>query len=524
VLEVYRPWRRSEESQGCKVSVVVPVYNPGEHINDLIRSLDEQSMPKDSFEVIFVDDGSTDGTGELLDELAQTRPNRVVRHIPNSRWPGKPRNVGLDLARGEYVAFVDHDDYLGTHGLEKVYAFAKKHDSDVVIAREVGVGRNIGWFMFARTVPNARLGRHPVLRLLTPHKVYRRALLQEHGIRFPEGKVRLEDHLFNVKVYFAAKRISIYSGYPYYYWTKRAGVSHASGSKTNPREYFDEGIGRVLDVVEDNTEPGRLRDKLKSHWLEYKMLPPLGGAAMLRHTPEYRQELYTTVRRLVLDRFPEGTDRHMGWSARKRAHLLRAGRLDELVALAGIDQDVTASVRTQQVRWRGRQARVRLEIALVYRDGSPVEFRRAGRRLVWVVPSGHLPEDTFPNALLGVAKQLLRARATVYVKRRDAPKDFHVVPRGGFVLRRASPGRWRVVFRGEARIDVQSLLDLAAGDRKSVVDLGADLTVLGWRGRRRVPAPDDLGQPLALPGNEGLARLYTTKFGNLSIEVDPTGR
>ena len=85
------------EMDACRVSVVVPVYNTGEPLHDLVASLDGQSMPQDDFEVIFVDDGSTDGTGQLLDELAADHPNWVVRHIPNSGWPGTPRNVGLDL-------------------------------------------------------------------------------------------------------------------------------------------------------------------------------------------------------------------------------------------------------------------------------------------------------------------------------------------------------------------------------------------------------------------------------------------
>jgi poly(ribitol-phosphate) beta-N-acetylglucosaminyltransferase len=84
-----------------KVSVVVPVYNPGANIDDLLRSLAAQSLPADEYEAIFVDDGSTDGTGARLDALAAEQPNVRVEHIPNSGWPGRPRNVGTDLARGD---------------------------------------------------------------------------------------------------------------------------------------------------------------------------------------------------------------------------------------------------------------------------------------------------------------------------------------------------------------------------------------------------------------------------------------
>src|SRR3954462_10078084 len=104
-----------------KVSVVVPVYNPGRHIERLLASLRRQSLPADEFEVIFVDDGSTDGTRERLDALAAEIANFQVIAIPRSGWPGRPRNVGIDAARGEYVQFVDNDDELGNEALERLW-------------------------------------------------------------------------------------------------------------------------------------------------------------------------------------------------------------------------------------------------------------------------------------------------------------------------------------------------------------------------------------------------------------------
>src|SRR5699024_1245466 len=94
-----------------KVSIVVAAYNTGEYIEPLIDSIIGQTLPADEFEAIFVDDGSTDATGQRLDELSAAQPNVRVEHIPNSGWPGKPRNIGADMADGEYIYFVDHDDW-----------------------------------------------------------------------------------------------------------------------------------------------------------------------------------------------------------------------------------------------------------------------------------------------------------------------------------------------------------------------------------------------------------------------------
>src|SRR5829696_4933874 len=124
-----------------KVSVIVPVFNPGSDIDDCIGSLLGQTLPAEELELIFVDDGSTDGTPSRLDELAARHGHVKVQHIPNSGWPGKPRNLGIDVARGDYVYFVDNDDWLERDALERLYAMAVQDRADIVIGKVVGHGR-----------------------------------------------------------------------------------------------------------------------------------------------------------------------------------------------------------------------------------------------------------------------------------------------------------------------------------------------------------------------------------------------
>src|SRR5919205_265381 len=92
--------------------------------SDLRSIVHDQTLPADEYEAIFVDDGSTDDTPARLDALAAEHPHVRVEHIPNSGWPGKPRNVGIELARGEFVYFVDNDDWLGREALERLYSRA----------------------------------------------------------------------------------------------------------------------------------------------------------------------------------------------------------------------------------------------------------------------------------------------------------------------------------------------------------------------------------------------------------------
>src|SRR5829696_10154409 len=125
------------------VSVIVPVYDPGPHIDDCIRSLLGQTLPREELELIFVDDGSTDGTGERLDALAAEHAHVKVEHIPNSGWPGKPRNVGIEMATGEYVFFVDNDDWIEPDALERLVAMAREDRADIVIGKVVGHGKRV---------------------------------------------------------------------------------------------------------------------------------------------------------------------------------------------------------------------------------------------------------------------------------------------------------------------------------------------------------------------------------------------
>ena len=119
-----------QEKASPKISVIVPVYNPGDGFARCLKSLQEQTLT--DFEVILIDDCSTDDSIELARDAAKNDERiRILVNEQNS-GAGYSRNWGIEVARGEYLAFVDPDDYIATDFLQLLYSKAAKSHSDIV--------------------------------------------------------------------------------------------------------------------------------------------------------------------------------------------------------------------------------------------------------------------------------------------------------------------------------------------------------------------------------------------------------
>jgi len=368
------------KGQQVKVSVVVPVYNPGEHIEPLVDSLLRQSLPAEEFEVIFVDDGSTDTTPARLDELAAQHPHFSVVHQENSGWPGKPRNVGIGRARGEYVFFSDNDDWFGDEALQRMYDAAARHDADIVIGKMVGHNRGVPRDLFRANRERATFANAPLQDSLTPHKLFRKSFLDEHSIRFPEGKRRLEDHVFVMQAFFAAKSIYVLSDYDCYHHIRREDDSNAGYDDIDPVSYYGY-VRESVDVVLANTEPGAIRDRCLRRFLRVEMLTRLEGGGFLEAHEGRQRLLFDQARTLLVETMPRSVDEGLPGRQRLQAHLLRGGDFESVRELA--DWRIGVRAETAGTRWDGEQIIVdwRAEIRpdpLVVVDGRRRLLRRSG--------------------------------------------------------------------------------------------------------------------------------------------------
>ena len=491
--------------------MITAVFNPGAHIDQLIDSLLAQSLPRDEWEVVFVDDDSTDGSRQRLQAFAAGRPNVTVLHnTPNSGWPGRPRNLGVDVARGTYVFFADHDDWLPADALERLVDFADEHGSDVVVPKETGHGHSWGWEAFASTKPRAEIGTDPLWVPPTPHKLFRRSFLVEHGIRFPEGKVRLEDHLVITKAYFAADVVSTYSDHVCYHWVHRDD-NNASLQQVDPRSYFRDLDG-VLDVVAANTEPGELRDRLYRQWYVVNMLRRVGSATFVDSSAEHQQRLFDEVRRITLARFAPSMDDALASRDRARAHLVRVGRLDLLRLLAQHDVATTASVATTDLHWSGDVLMLTASAVLVDRSGSPVPLRRDRGRVLRAVPgpvADELPPDT-----LDITDAVDHAKINIVLRDRTTRDVADVASQGQVTVVDHEDGL-RLAATVRAAIDPRTAFLGNALPRIS--DVWLRLGVAGWESERRLPFGGAAGPLHRFVDGADVSAYATQDTDNLSV-------
>lgn len=234
-----------------KLSVIIPVYNTEKYLQKCLDSIFEQNFS--NFEVICVDDGSTDNS---LDILAQYNEITVIKQT--NKGSGVARNLGLQQAKGEYVLFVDSDDWLVDGAFEKIIYAAKNSDLDILIFG--GKIYSKGKLRRGRYSVN-KIPKRYLNRVFSRHefkddifkfpstvwtKLYKREFLIKNNIRFQEIFVG-QDQLFFVDSMLKAERISVLDEDLYCYWKKRPGSVTANKKKKNfSPVYVFKAVEKVL--------------------------------------------------------------------------------------------------------------------------------------------------------------------------------------------------------------------------------------------------------------------------------------
>ncbi|MCX5396998.1 glycosyltransferase family A protein [Streptomyces sp. NBC_00102] len=495
-----------------KVSVVVPVYNAGPYLERCAPSLLGQSLGEDEYEIVYVDDGSTDGSAEVLDRLAAEHPRIRVHHQENSGWPGKPRNVGVAMARGEYIQFVDQDDRLTPEALERLYAMGSRNGSDIVLGKMAGsmVGPSP---VFRRNRERCTVEDAPLIETLTAHRLFRRAFLEEAGLRFPEGYWRMEDLLFMVRAYPRAKVVSILADYPCYIWDRR------DDGGNNSRAAFDRldnlrRLRMIIEALADATEPGELQDRLMRRLYRVELMRYVPAYSASAPEDEERRAIYETTRSMALECFPPGVTEGMPAVQRLRATLLAEDRHEAL----------------DEVARRVSEVRPRIELLAAEQDAAGrlsmnvrATFQRTGvgpLALAGTEDGGYVLDPAFTEGIEGagdlpVLDPTSYANGEVFVHDLRRNVWWHAEDTLLPQVESLGDGLSQVVVEGGAVIDP---LTLAGGEplEPGTYEVWFGVQVLGV-GRRPRLTPADAAQRVAL----GSVPLGTT---GRTVRADWSGR
>lgn len=250
-----------------KVSLIVPIYNTAKYLDKCLNSLVNQTL-KD-IEIILINDGSTDNSEEIINKFNDKRIKYICKQ---NEGIGKTRNLGIDISTGEYIAFVDSDDYLSLDFCEKMYNKAKKDNCELVVCDFfddiLGKISKRNFFHFEDT--NIKSNPELILKInLGPcNKIYKKNLFKNKTNRFVEN-LKYEDAPLVIKVLLDSKKIGKIDECLTYY------VIHEQ-SQTTIRDKKMYDIIKIVDIIVKDLEKAKISkniitDLITSILLDYNI-------------------------------------------------------------------------------------------------------------------------------------------------------------------------------------------------------------------------------------------------------------
>lgn len=246
------------------ISIIMPIYKAEDYLNNSITSILNQTL--ENFELILVDDGSPDNSGKICDELALNDNRIKVIHKENG-GASTARNAGLDIAQGEFIAFVDSDDWIEPNMFETLFNLAKEHNADISQCNYIKVENEdekiinddkeiIISFNNIESLNNLYNEMY-VSTVVLWNKIYKKSLFNK--IRFPNMRI-FEDEAIMYKLLFESKKLVYTNKKLYYYRNTPDSIMNAK---------FDKKRLCMLDVFDEKVE---FMSKLNNEHLYAKTL------------------------------------------------------------------------------------------------------------------------------------------------------------------------------------------------------------------------------------------------------------
>lgn len=248
-----------------KISVIMPVYNVAKYLPQCLDSIVLQTYK--NLEIICINDGSTDDSAAILEDYAK-RDKRIKIITQKNQGLSTARNTGYDVATGDYVYFIDSDDYAALGLFEKFVSVVQKEDRiidifmfnglfyfEYVTPYDNAIGKTgiiQDWGDFSKShYKDWRQHKNPLdLDMAMWTKIYRKAFLDEHRIRSADGLV-FQDKLFNAEAYLAAKNLYLVEDYMYIYRKQGSSILHTLNKNVFDCYAIADGLERVYKKYND---------------------------------------------------------------------------------------------------------------------------------------------------------------------------------------------------------------------------------------------------------------------------------
>lgn len=290
------------------LSVIVPVYNVEEYLHVCLNSVIKQNYP--DFEVICIDDASTDSTSEILEYFSKKDSRIKIFRNESNMGLGYSRNRGLDIAKGKYVLFIDGDDWFSLDAFNRLIPVSEENNLDILIFKSIVYYEDSSYFGMERyydmefmtkfdhkVFTHCDVEKRKVLSIPTPvwNKLYLKSFLDENNIRFINDNCINEDNPFTAKAIINANRISVFNEYFY----NRRRRSDSLSTLTNER-LFD--IFKIVFLIVD----AYLEDKEIYEYYKKELLNYIFGSILKRKyeviDDEYKEEFFKGIQE-VYERF-----------------------------------------------------------------------------------------------------------------------------------------------------------------------------------------------------------------------------
>ena len=254
-----------------KISIIVPVYNVEKYIAKCLKSLTLQTLQ--GIEIIIVNDGSLDRSIDIIEKYVKENPTKIKYYEKKNGGLSSARNYGIEYATGEYVAFLDSDDYVEINMYEEMYNLAKKENADMVecdFIWEWEYGKKV---YDKRKEYKTKEDMMKKPRVVVWNKIYKREILNKNKIRFPEGLI-YEDMEFFYKLLPHLNKISYINKYFVHYIQRKDSISNKQTKKI-------EDIFKILDNIFDYYKEQNLYNQYEKE-LKYMKKRILFGSSLKR--------------------------------------------------------------------------------------------------------------------------------------------------------------------------------------------------------------------------------------------------